>query len=265
MFGIIGAGNIGSAILRSAIQHGALRSDEAHVYDVNPEHTQALKKELGITAHASSRDLIASCDMILLAVKPNVVEKVLKAEKAALQGKALISIAAGWRVEMLKKVVGESVRLLRAMPNTPLLVGEGMTVFSLDHTLTKDESAFAEGLFRALGRQLWVEEYQMDAVTALSGSSPAFAYIFTEAMADAGVACGLSRMQSVEMAAQTLLGSAKMVLETGMHPGALKDMVCSPAGTTIAGVRALEAHNFRSVVMEAVIAANDRSAALNNS
>ena len=186
------------------------------------------------------------------------------ADVTALKGKALISIAAGWRVEMLKKAVGDGVRLLRAMPNTPLLVGDGMTAFSREHTLTESEAAFAEGLFRALGRQLWVEEYQMDAVTALSGSSPAFVYIFTEAMADAGVACGLSRVQAVEMAAQTLLGSAKMVLETGMHPGALKDMVCSPAGTTIAGVRALEAHNFRSVVMEAVIAANDRSAALNS-
>jgi len=264
MFGIIGAGNIGSAILRSAIQRGALRADEAHVFDVNSDHTQALKKELGVTAHPSGRALIACCDMVLLAVKPNVVEKVLKAEREALKGKALISIAAGWRVEMLKKVLGDGVRLLRAMPNTPLLVGEGMTVFSREHTLTEHEAVFAEGLFRALGRQAWVEEYQMDAVTALSGSSPAFAYIFTEAMADAGVACGLSRVQAVELAAQTLLGSAKMVLETGMHPGALKDMVCSPSGTTIAGVRALEAHNFRSVVMEAVIAANDRSAALNS-
>ncbi len=264
MFGIIGAGNIGSAILRSAIQHGALRIDEAHVFDIHTEHMMALKKELDVTAHASSRELIEACDMILLAVKPNVVEKVLKAEREALKGKALISIAAGWRVEMLKKAVGDGVRLLRAMPNTPLLVGDGMTAFSREHTLTESEAAFAEGLFRALGRQLWVEEYQMDAVTALSGSSPAFVYIFTEAMADAGVACGLSRVQAVEMAAQTLLGSAKMVLETGMHPGALKDMVCSPAGTTIAGVRALEAHNFRSVVMEAVIAANDRSAALNS-
>jgi pyrroline-5-carboxylate reductase len=264
MFGIIGAGNIGSAILRSAISRGALRADEAHVFDVHTEHMLALKKELGITAHASNRELVEACDMILLAVKPNVVEKVLKPEKDALKGKALISIAAGWRVEMLKKTVGDGVRLLRAMPNTPLLVGEGMTAFSREHTLTEKEASFAEGLFRALGRQLWVEEYQMDAVTALSGSSPAFAYIFTEAMADAGVACGLSRVQAVEMAAQTLLGSAKMVLETGMHPGALKDMVCSPSGTTIAGVRALESNKFRSVVMEAVIAANDRSAALNS-
>jgi len=237
--------------------------DEAHVFDIHTEHMTALGKSLGVKVHASARALIDACDMVLLAVKPNVVEKLLKAEREALKDKALISIAAGWRVEMLKRAVGDGVRLLRAMPNTPLLVGEGMTAFSRDHTLTESEAAFAEGLFRALGRQLWVEEYQMDAVTALSGSSPAFAYIFTEAMADAGVACGLSRVQAVEMAAQTLLGSAKMVLETGMHPGALKDMVCSPAGTTIAGVRALEAHNFRSVVMEAVIAANDRSAALN--
>ena len=264
MFGIIGAGNIGSAILRAAIQHGALRAEEAHVFDVQTEQSLKLKNELGVTAHATSRELINACDVVLLAVKPNVVEKVLKAEKEALKGKALISIAAGWRVERLKKLLGDDVRLLRAMPNTPLLVGEGMTVFSREHTLTETEAVFAEGLFRALGRQTWVDEYQMDAVTALSGSSPAFVYIFTEAMADAGVACGLSRVQAVEMAAQTLLGSAKMVLETGMHPGALKDMVCSPAGTTIAGVRALEAHNFRSVVMEAVIAANDRSAALNS-
>jgi len=264
MFGIIGAGNIGGAIMRSAIRRGALKASEAHVFDIHTEQMLTLQRELGVTAHSSSRELIAACDMVLLAVKPNVVEKVLKPEREALKGKALISIAAGWQVERLRKAVGDGVRLLRAMPNTPLLVGEGMTVFSREHTLTEGEAAFAEGLFRALGRQLWVEEYQMDAVTALSGSSPAFAYIFTEAMADAGVACGLSRAQSIEMAAQTLLGSAKMVLESGMHPGALKDMVCSPSGTTIAGVRALEAHSFRSVVMEAVIAANDRAAALNS-
>jgi len=264
MFGVLGAGNMGSAILRAAIQHGALRADEAHVFDVQPEQMLKLKNELGVTTHAASRELINACDVVLLAVKPNAVENVLKAEREALKGKALISIAAGWRVEMLRKLVGDDVRLLRVMPNTPLLVGEGMTAFSREHTLTQAEAAFAEGLFRALGRQMWVEEYQMDAVTALSGSSPAFVYIFTEAMADAGVACGLSRAQAVEMAAQTLLGSTRMVLETGMHPAALKDMVCSPAGTTIAGVRALEAHNFRSAVMEAVIAANDRSTALNS-
>jgi pyrroline-5-carboxylate reductase len=262
MFGIIGVGNMGGAILRSAIERGVLRREETQIFDMNAQQALALKEELGVAVRQSCDQLIAACDMVLLAVKPDAVASLLAAQRENLKGKALICVAAGWRAEMLREAAGDGVRLLRVMPNTPLLVGEGMSVFSRAHSFTDDEAAFAERLFRALGRQAWAEECQMDAVTALSGSSPAFAYIFAEAMADAGVACGLPRAQSVEMAAQALLGSAKMVLESGMHPGALKDMVCSPSGTTIAGVRALEAHGFRSAVIEAVVAARDRAIAL---
>jgi pyrroline-5-carboxylate reductase len=262
MFGFIGAGNMGGAILRSAVERGALRAKEAHVYDIRLEHARAFERELGVCAHENCGEMIKQCDMVLLAVKPNTIKNILKTERAALKGKALISIAAGWQVDMLKSAAGEDVRILRVMPNTPLLAGEGMTVFSREHTLTKQEISFAENLFQTLGKMVWVEEYQMEAAIAVSGCSPAFAYLFIEAMADAGVSCGLSRAQSMEMAAQALLGSAKMVQDTKMHPGALKDMVCSPGGATIAGVRSLEAHGFRSAVMEAVIAANDRAAAM---
>ncbi len=249
MFGIIGVGNMGGAILRSAIERGVLRREETQIFDMNAQQALALKEELGVAVRQSCDQLIAACDMVLLAVKPDAVASLLAAQRENLKGKALICVAAGWRAEMLREAAGDGVRLLRVMPNTPLLVGEGMSVFSRAHSFTDDEAAFAERLFRALGRQAWAEECQMDAVTALSGSSPAFAYIFAEAMADAGVACGLPRAQSVEMAAQALLGSAKMVLKSGMHPGASRTWSvrpraqpspgCAPSKPTASGRRSL--------------------------
>ena len=148
------------------------------------------------------------------------------------------------------------------MPNTPALVGAGMTAFSRECTFTDEEKTRAEEYFSAVGRLVWVEEKQIDAVVGVSGSGPAYAYMFIEAMADGGVAAGLPRAQAQELAAQTLLGSAKMVLESGLHPGALKDMVCSPGGTTIAAVRSLENDGMRGAVINAVIEAAKKAGEL---
>jgi pyrroline-5-carboxylate reductase len=196
--------------------------------------------------------------VLILAVKPNILEKVVKEAGEALCGKAVISIAAGWTSKMLQDLM-PACRILRVMPNTPALVGEGMTAMSKAHTLTAEESLLAERIFSSFGRAVWVEEYMMEAVIGVSGSGPAYAFMFIEAMADGGVLKGLPRKTAQEIAAQTLLGAAKMVLESGMHPAELKDMVCSPGGTTIEAVRRLEEKGMRSAVMEAVAASADKA------
>lgn len=263
--GFIGAGNMAGALIRGTVQNGVLPPEQVFVYDIDSRKSGDIQKQLKVHSCESIEALISACDMLLLAVKPNVVSGILDAQRSALAGKALISIAAGWTVDMLRERLDDTTRLLRVMPNTPALCGNGMAAFSLSHSLSIEESAFAEKLFRALGRQAWVPDDQMDAVTGLSGSSPAYAYLFIEALADGGVYCGLTRPQALEMAAQTLKGAAEMVLETGLHPGALKDMVCSPHGTTIAGVHALEEKGFRGAVMDAVIAGFEKSREMSKS
>lgn len=253
--GFIGAGNMAGAILLGGA-HGA------NVYDVNAETMRRREQECGAVPFSSADALIRDSDVILLAVKPNVAPSVLRENRAAFAGKAVISIVAGLTVATLKALLPAEARFLRVMPNTPAMAGAGMTALCMEHTLTDAEKAFAESLFNAIGRTVWLHEYQMDGAVGVSGSGPAYAFLFLEAMADGGVALGLSRQDAYLMAAQTLLGSAKLALESGKHPGELKDMVCSPAGTTIQAVRALEEKGLRSAVMEAVIAAGEMSAAM---
>ncbi len=257
--GFIGAGNMASAIVGGMVHGSVLPPEQILLYDPMMEKTRRLEKELGVRAMEDCAQMVGQCDMLVLAVKPAVAGGVLAQFYAALSHRALISIAAGWTSDMLKGALEPSTRVLRVMPNTPALVGAGMTALSLAHSLSDEEAAFAEKLFGALGRVAWVQEHQMEAVIGLSGSGPAYVYMFIEAMADAGVASGLPRAQAYELAAQTVLGSAKMVLETGSHPGELKDAVCSPAGTTIAAVRSLEKDGFRSAVMEAVLASTEKA------
>ena len=163
----------------------------------------------------------------------------------------MVSIAAGWSADRLKAVIGADKKVLRLMPNTPLMVGEGMTVFEVPHSVSDDEYAFIENIFSSIGLVEQAPEKLMDAVTAVSGSGPAYVFLFIEALADAGVLCGLPRAQALKLASQTVLGAAKMVLETGSHPGALKDTVCSPGGTTIEAVKSLENDGLRAAVINA--------------
>ena len=260
MVGFIGTGNMAIPIIEGAIRAGVLRADEI-VLDRNRSRAAELHERLGVSLCENMAAMLGACETLILAVKPNVVGKVLKEAGDLLNGKAIISIAAGWTTEMLK-AAAPGARVLRVMPNTPALVGEGMSAMSKAHTLTQEEANFAEKLFAAFGRAVWVEEYMMEAVIGVSGSGPAYAFMFIEAMADGGVLKGLPRKTAQELAAQTLLGAAKMVLETGMHPGELKDMVCSPGGTTIEAVHALEKNGFRNAVMDAVSAAVDKAEAM---
>lgn len=253
--GFIGAGNMAGAILLGGA-HGA------NIFDVNEALMRRREAECGAVPFSSAAAMIRQSDIIVLAVKPNVAPDVLRENREALSGKAVISIVAGLTIQALTELLPPDARFLRVMPNTPALVGEGMTAMCSEHTLTPGEAEFAEKLFASIGRTVWLHEYQIDGAVGVSGSGPAYVFLFLEAMADGGVALGLSRQDAYLMAAQTLLGSAKLALETGRHPGDLKDMVCSPAGTTIQAVRTLEEKGLRSAVMEAVIAAGEMSAAM---
>ena len=262
--GFIGAGNMGSAILGGVIGHGFLQADEIAVFDVSSEQCAKLQGKYGVTIAASERELIESSECVLLAVKPVYLKDVLEQAKPYANGKRFISIAAGWTFGMLTAILDKQsgARVLRVMPNTPAMVGEGFTALCEETTLTPEEFAWAKALFDTLGETVVLPERLFDAVVAVSGSSPAYIYMMIEAMADAAVALGMPRALAYRAAAQATLGSAKMVLETGEHPAKLKDDVCSPAGTTIDAVRTLEREGFRSAVMDAMIACADKSKAM---
>lgn len=260
--GFIGAGNMAGAILKGALTGGVVLPAQIHVFDVDAMKPEQLQNEFGVVAHDTCASLIDASDILLLAVKPQQLAHVLSDLHECFSGKAVISIAAGWTTDMLIAALPEATRVLRVMPNTPALVGEGMSALSKKTDFVDQEKLFAEKLFRSLGRAVWVDEGQMEAVIGVSGSGPAYGYLFIEALADAGVALGLPRMLSIEMAAQTLLGASKMALETGQHPGMLKDMVCSPGGTTIEAVRSLEQNGFRGAVITAAIVAAEKAKAM---
>ncbi len=257
--GVIGAGNMGTAIIKGYIANGA-DPEKVMVCGHHPDHLKAMAEEIGIQVCATAESLTAACDIVMLAVKPKDIASVLyDIEPAFTAEKILLSIAAGRTIESLQTSCATARKVVRAMPNTPAMVGCGMTALSRSELVTDREFEAVEAIFSGIGRMAEVPESMLDAVTGLSGSGPAYGYLFIEAMADGAVLCGMPRAQALEFAAQTLLGSAQMVLQTGMHPGALKDAVCSPSGTTIEAVRELEAGGFRSTVMEAVIAACEKS------
>lgn len=258
--GFIGAGNMAGAIIRGAVENDVLASNHVVVYDVDTEKVKALQEAYGVHGVASIEALCDISDMLLAAVKPNILPDIIKG--LAHVDLPLISIAAGWSAAHIKELYGNHKRVLRVMPNTPLMVGEGMSVLETPSSFTEHEMGFAKRLFGALGKVSFAQAKQMDAVTAVSGSGPAYVFMFIEALADGGVLCGLPRAQALELAAQTVLGAAKMVLDTGTHPGALKDAVCSPGGTTIEAVKSLEQHGFRGAVMDAVEQCAKKSGAM---
>lgn len=265
--GVIGVGNMGSAIIKGYIASGANPRDIM----LCGHHKDVLKKfkaEYGTLTAQDSMILAEACDVIIIAVKPKDAGDVM-AEIAPIvsDGKKLvISVVAGITIKRLVEALGDgaygSSLIVRAMPNMPAAVGEGMTAISRGEGVSDEHMKIALEIFGAAGRASEIPETLMDAVTGLSGSGPAFAYIFMEALADGAVMSGMPRAKAVEFAAQTVLGAARMVLESGKSPGELKDEVCSPAGTTITGVRALEDRAFRSAAMEAVIAASEKSAGM---
>ena len=249
--GFIGAGNMGSAIIKGILNRKCLTADALYVSRKHPEKSDELARQ-GVHIMPDNTSLVRAVDCVVLAVKPVYVPEVLDEVREALGGKFVISIVAGWTFDMLSEALPETARFVRVMPNTPLAVGEGMTLLSSRYTCTPEEFEFAKTIFTAAGRIAVVEDRVFTPANGISGCGPAFVYAFIEAMADGGVRYGVPRALAYELAAQTLIGAAKMVQETGEHPGALKDAVCSPGGTTIEGMFALEQGGMRAAVMDAV-------------
>ena len=255
--GLIGAGNMGSAILRGMLDANYIKPSQVVVCDSSRRRMEELADEIPSATYCDSAiDLVEQSDMIILAVKPHFIQGVIDEVREVLDGKAIISIAAGWTVSMLAEALdGTTATYLRVMPNTPAMVGEGMTALCDESTFSKEDFAFAKGIFDAVGRTVIMPERLFDGVIAISGSSPAYVFMMIEAMADAGI----PRACAYEMAAQSVLGSALMVLSSGTHPASLKDAVCSPGGTTIEAVEELERKGFRAAIMDAMGACAEKS------
>jgi len=249
--GFVGVGNMGGALLERMKEADSIIKFVA--YDKNKEHLYRLAKKLNFGTEVSARALTKSADIIILAVKPQNCREVLQEMKEVFDdSKILVTIVAGLPISFYKNILGSKAKVVRTMPNTPALVGEGMTLVSFDNLVNDAEKEFIVKLFRHAGKVEELNEKLMCEVTALTGSSPAYVFMFIEAMADAAVQSGIPRHLAYKLAAQAVLGSAKMVLETGKHPAELKDMVCSPAGTTIEAVAALEREGFRNAVITAM-------------
>ncbi len=254
----IGAGNMAKAIIKGLIQSELYQPKEILVYNHRYEPTlKQLEQDLGITPTLELSEA-AAASILILAVKPFVFPKLLEDLKAQLNEQQLVvSIAAGVTIAQMEEVLGQR-KIVRVMPNTPALVGEGMTSISNNPHVTVEEAAEIQKLFESMGKAAQVPESMIDAVIGVSGSSPAYTYLFIEALADGAVAEGMTRQMAYEFAAQAVLGAAKMVLETKEHPGVLKDNVSSPGGTTIQAVKTLEENGFRAAVMKAVHAAAEK-------
>ena len=251
--GFIGAGNMGAALLKGIAGSGLIAPGNINIYDVDMQKTAALKKETNVNVLGSNNEVVENSDIIILAVKPAYIRRVLEECRGSFgSSRILVSIAVGVSKKTIREIIGEEVKIVRTMPNIAVTVGEGMTLISFDDSLNSEERVLVRKLFECSGKSEELEERLMSEVTALTGSSPAYVFVFIEAMADAAVLSGIPRNLAYKLASQAVLGSAKMVLESGMHPGELKDQVCSPAGTTIEAINALEKNGFRYAVMDAM-------------
>jgi pyrroline-5-carboxylate reductase len=258
--GFVGAGNMGEALIKGLVGAGVVPAASITATDVRTDHLAALQKRYGIRVGTDNAALARECDVIVLAVKPQIIDAVARELAPALARERLvISLAAGVSTNRLRAILGKDARLIRVMPNTPALVLEGATGIARAAGLEPGDLETAEAIFGAVGKVVVLEEDLLDAVTGLSGSGPAYVAMVVEALADGGVRMGLDRATAMTLATQTVLGSARLLRETGLHPGALKDMVSSPGGTTIAGVAALEAGGLRATLIAAVERATTRS------
>ena len=265
--GFVGAGNMGEAMLRGILSARLVPPRSVAVLDVRPERGKELRRRFGISVARDLEDLFGRCETIVIAVKPQVVEEVLRGIPAgAARGKLIISIVAGVPTRVLLAAAGEGASVVRAMPNTPAQVGMGTTGLFFAKGVSRVRREWTRKIFSSLGEVAeFVREDLLDAVTALSGSGPAYAFLFIEALAEGAVRAGMGREEAIRLAAATVEGAGRMVRETGRHPAELKDMVTSPGGTTAAGIAALETGAFRGTVLSAVFAAWQRSRELSTS
>jgi pyrroline-5-carboxylate reductase len=260
---VVGAGKLGGILLRAYLRQGLFAAKNVSATVKHAEKAATLSKELGITATIDNKKAVHGADIVLLGVKPQVVGEVLKEIASELGPDTLIiSVAASVPTSYIEKYAGDKVPVVRAMPNTPATVGCGMTGICRGAHAGKEHLETTQAMFDAVGRTVVVDEKNMDAVTGLSASGPAFAYIILESLAEAGVKVGLPRDVSTLLAAQTLKGAASVVLETGEHPAQLKDAVTTPAGCTIDGIMELEEGKLRVTLIKAVVKATSRASEL---
>lgn len=253
MIGFIGLGNMAQAIIGGILAKGVASEGDIIGYDPSSAARNLVAEKYSVAMADSNQSVVQQADIVVLAVKPQILQSVIvEIAPSASDETLFISIAPGKTIEWITKLFGKRIKLIRCMPNTPALVGAGMTGYCTSDTVTDDEKETAVGILDSIGRAEEVPEHLMAAVTSVSGSSPAYVFILIEAMADQAVADGMSRVQAYEFAAQAVMGSAKMMLDTGRHPADLKDMVCSPAGTTIEAVKVLEREGFRAAIQDAM-------------
>lgn len=249
--GLIGSGNVASSIVGGLVKRFPSMNKNIFVSDRASSKTDSLRNTFNVNVSASNFDLVKSCDIVLLCVKPNVLPAVLKEIKDFVTNSHLIiSVAAGITTDFIQSFFPNPVKIIRTMPNIAVSVGEGMTAICPNPLVSEKELEYAIQIFGSVGKVDVIEEDHLDTVTSISGSSPGFISVFIEALADGAVLQGMPRDKAYKYAAQAMLGTAKIILEKGLHPAEVKDMVCSPGGTTIEAVYSMEKNNFRSVVIE---------------
>jgi pyrroline-5-carboxylate reductase len=257
---IVGAGNMAEALLTGMLKAGVAAAADVTASDIEPGRRQIIARRFGVSVEEQNEKAVRGAAIVVLAVEPQHLDAVLHEIRPVLADKALvISVAAGYPIARVRGHLKPDTRVVRAMPNTPSGVLAGMTAIALSDGLSASDIEAATAIFESVGRVVTVDESLVDAVTGLSGSGPAYVYVIIEALADGGVKAGLPRSVAEQLAAQTVLGAARMLIETGEHPGRLKDRVASPGGTTIAGLAALEQGRLRATLMNAVEAAVKRS------
>lgn len=258
--GVIGLGNMATAIIGGMLQKNIVKKEELIGSAATKATIERIAERYGIETTLDNQKVAENAQILILAVKPQFLPDVIGQIKDHVrEDTLLITIAAGKQISWYEEAFGRSLRLVRCMPNTPAMVGEGCTAVCANENVSAEEKAQAIALMSSFGKTCEIRENLMDAFSAVAGSSPAYVFMFIEAMADAGVAAGMPRAAAYEAAAQSVLGSAKLMLETGKHPGELKDMVCSPGGTTIQGVKVLEEERMRGAVMDAIAACVEKA------
>jgi pyrroline-5-carboxylate reductase len=261
--GILGTGNMGEALVKGLIHGHVSRPEQIICSDIRPERLKVIREELGVKGTSHNTEVVKQSDIIILSVKPQIMKPVVEEIARYLDlSKLIISIAAGVPLDAIEACAQKELKLIRVMPNICVSVREGVSAIAPGKHTAKDDLVMAKAIFDSVGKSVFVEEGLLDAVTGLSGSGPAYIFLIVDALADAGVKVGLSRADSLLLASQTVLGAARMLIETGEHPGKLKDMVTSPGGTAIAGLHTLEGGGLRTTLINAVEVATQRSKVL---
>lgn len=258
--GFIGCGNMAKAMIRGILNGGLVSSEKIIASSKTESTLEKVEKEFNINVDLNNKRIAKESNIVFLAIKPQKYEDIIEEIRDVVEEETIIiSIAPGFTIEELESLFSRQIKIIRAMPNTPVMVGEGMTAISKNQLISEEDLKKVEKVFESFGKVELIDESMMDAAVAVGGSSPAYIFILIESMADAAVLEGMDRKTAYTFASQAVLGSAKMVLETKEHPGKLKDMVCSPGGTTIEAVKVLEKEGFRSSIIEAMVSCSDKS------